>query len=383
MPDRGTWAVASIAHHDAPLIGQRAAMEGGDDHAREPNSIPPIGVFGPCVYVALRNLYVATTSAICRWISVARRCCAFRASIAAHDAPLIGERAAMRGHVATEGGDERGGGEGRSFVRSPASRTAAAADATRAARSSMTHATRELRATEGGDQRAGVRRARFVRAPASRTGSNGGKLDALAATRPTEARMPSARGDWMSVSRPHAPAFAAGNDAPPIGERAATVETAGNDAIRAAHARQYNRLLALATMRRSSANARQTRGAHRNRRWRWAAQGTQQHTANRCFRACVSATLCSREVLNETMARFYFGKRDPLGKYLLNGGDRYTVIGVVKDMKERSLKSKTERRFYGPLFQSDDTFKTLNFEVRDLVRKRRKAPARHNSRQRE
>ena len=69
-------------------------------------------------------------------------------------------------------------------------------------------------------------------------------------------------------------------------------------------------------------------------------------------------------VLNETMARFYFGKRDPLGKYLLNGGDRYTVIGVVKDMKERSLKSKTERRFYGPLFQSDDTFKTLNFEVR-------------------
>jgi predicted permease len=69
-------------------------------------------------------------------------------------------------------------------------------------------------------------------------------------------------------------------------------------------------------------------------------------------------------VLNETMASFYFGKSDPLGKYLLNGGDRYTVIGVVKDMKERSLKSKTERRFYGPLFQSDDTFKTLNFEVR-------------------
>ena len=71
-------------------------------------------------------------------------------------------------------------------------------------------------------------------------------------------------------------------------------------------------------------------------------------------------------VLNETMARFYFGKGDPLGKYLLNGGDRYTVIGVVKDMKERSLKSKTERRFYGPLFQSDDTFKTLNFEVKTL-----------------
>ncbi|HXA65273.1 MAG TPA: ABC transporter permease, partial [Bryobacteraceae bacterium] len=71
-------------------------------------------------------------------------------------------------------------------------------------------------------------------------------------------------------------------------------------------------------------------------------------------------------VLNETMASFYFGKGDPLGKYLLNGGDRHTVIGVVKDMKERSLKSKTERRFYGPLFQSDDIFRTLNFEVRTL-----------------
>ncbi|HXS98185.1 MAG TPA: ABC transporter permease [Candidatus Limnocylindrales bacterium] len=69
-------------------------------------------------------------------------------------------------------------------------------------------------------------------------------------------------------------------------------------------------------------------------------------------------------VANETMAKFYFGNGDPLGKHLLNGGDRYTVIGVVKDMKERSLKSKTERRFYGPLFQSDDTFRTLNFEVK-------------------
>jgi predicted permease len=72
-------------------------------------------------------------------------------------------------------------------------------------------------------------------------------------------------------------------------------------------------------------------------------------------------------IVNETMASFYFGKSDPLGKYLLNGGDRYTVVGVVRDMKERSLKSKTERRFYGPLFQSDDTFKTLNFEIRTRV----------------
>jgi putative ABC transport system permease protein len=69
-------------------------------------------------------------------------------------------------------------------------------------------------------------------------------------------------------------------------------------------------------------------------------------------------------IINETMARFYFRGSNPLGKYLRNGGDRYTIIGVVKDMKERDLKSKTERRFYGPLSQSTDPIQTLNFEIR-------------------
>jgi ABC-type antimicrobial peptide transport system permease subunit len=64
------------------------------------------------------------------------------------------------------------------------------------------------------------------------------------------------------------------------------------------------------------------------------------------------------------MARFYFGNSNPLGKQLLNGGDRYTVIGVVKDMKQRDLKGKTERRFYGPLFQTDDPIRTLSLEIR-------------------
>jgi len=63
------------------------------------------------------------------------------AFVAGHDAPLIGERAAMRRRSATEGGDER----------------------------------------------AGAKNASSVRAPASRTASNGRNLDALAATRPTEA----------------------------------------------------------------------------------------------------------------------------------------------------------------------------------------------------
>ena len=69
-------------------------------------------------------------------------------------------------------------------------------------------------------------------------------------------------------------------------------------------------------------------------------------------------------VVNDTMAQFYFGKSNPIGKYLLNGGDRYTVIGVVKDTKQRDLKGNTERRFYGPLFQTTDPIRALNFLIR-------------------
>lgn len=69
-------------------------------------------------------------------------------------------------------------------------------------------------------------------------------------------------------------------------------------------------------------------------------------------------------IINETMARFYFGKGDSIGKHIFNGGDRYTIIGVVKDMKEQTVKGKTERRFYGPLLQTTDRISPLNFEIR-------------------
>jgi hypothetical protein len=65
------------------------------------------------------------------------------ALVAHHDAPLIDERASARGRSATEGGDERAGAKSRyDFV------------------------------------------------PGSRTGSNGGNVDSLTATRPTETHVP-------------------------------------------------------------------------------------------------------------------------------------------------------------------------------------------------
>lgn len=69
-------------------------------------------------------------------------------------------------------------------------------------------------------------------------------------------------------------------------------------------------------------------------------------------------------IINETMARFYFGQHDPIGKYILNGNDRYQIVGVVKDMKEGKLKDKAERRFYGPLLQTTDRISSFNFEIR-------------------
>lgn len=69
-------------------------------------------------------------------------------------------------------------------------------------------------------------------------------------------------------------------------------------------------------------------------------------------------------IINDTMAEFYFGKRDPMETSIVNGKDRYTIVGVVKDMKERDLKNTTERRFYIPMLQSADLISDFNFEIR-------------------
>jgi predicted permease len=69
-------------------------------------------------------------------------------------------------------------------------------------------------------------------------------------------------------------------------------------------------------------------------------------------------------VINDTMARFYFGQQSPVGKVIQNGNDRYTIVGVVKDSRQRNLKAATtERRFYAPLLQTSDDITTLNFVV--------------------
>jgi predicted permease len=67
-------------------------------------------------------------------------------------------------------------------------------------------------------------------------------------------------------------------------------------------------------------------------------------------------------VINQTMARYYFGDESPIGKRIwdefpTNRTD-FLVVGVVADAKYRSLSEKTPRRFYVPFFNpiGDATF---------------------------
>jgi predicted permease len=77
-----------------------------------------------------------------------------------------------------------------------------------------------------------------------------------------------------------------------------------------------------------------------------------------------TARALSVAVINDTMARFYFGERSPLGEVIQNGADRYTIVGVVGDSRQRDLTAATtERRFYIPLLQTSDDITTVTFVV--------------------
>ncbi|HLK63432.1 MAG TPA: ABC transporter permease [Bryobacteraceae bacterium] len=67
-------------------------------------------------------------------------------------------------------------------------------------------------------------------------------------------------------------------------------------------------------------------------------------------------------IINQSMARFYFGSSDPLGKAIQEDDRRYTIVGVVGDMRENELKGSVERRLYWPVMRST-AVDGLNFEI--------------------
>ena len=75
-------------------------------------------------------------------------------------------------------------------------------------------------------------------------------------------------------------------------------------------------------------------------------------------------------VINETMARFYFGQTNPIGrKFIVEDPESkgpVEIVGVARDARDHKLKGSIDRRFYLPLSQSLGHVPGLNFVVRTV-----------------
>ena len=63
-------------------------------------------------------------------------------------------------------------------------------------------------------------------------------------------------------------------------------------------------------------------------------------------------------IANESMAKFYFGDADPLGRTIILGARRdvMTIVGVVRDVRHEDLRSQPPRSVYTPLAQPGEAF---------------------------
>jgi putative ABC transport system permease protein len=71
-------------------------------------------------------------------------------------------------------------------------------------------------------------------------------------------------------------------------------------------------------------------------------------------------------VINETMAKYFFGDTDPLGRRFGLGRDaqaKIEIVGVVKDVRSLTLRDKAVRFAYLP-YQQDESLTQLTFYVR-------------------
>jgi len=75
-------------------------------------------------------------------------------------------------------------------------------------------------------------------------------------------------------------------------------------------------------------------------------------------------------VINEMMAKFYFGKANPIGKKFIvedmESKGPVEIVGVARDARDHKLKGSIDRRFYLPLSQSIGQIPVVNFVVRTV-----------------
>ncbi|MCU1275011.1 MAG: permease, partial [Bryobacterales bacterium] len=77
-------------------------------------------------------------------------------------------------------------------------------------------------------------------------------------------------------------------------------------------------------------------------------------------------------VINEAMARFFFGKQNPIGKHITDEfpdtRTTFQIVGVSKDDRDHRLRGDVPRRFYIPFFQGLGGIPpAANFEVRTFA----------------
>ena len=75
-------------------------------------------------------------------------------------------------------------------------------------------------------------------------------------------------------------------------------------------------------------------------------------------------------VINESMAKFYFGKRSPLGETIFYDSRlkfTLTVIGVAKDVRDHFVRDQPPRRFYVSYMQPVDGQMGTDYEIRSAL----------------
>jgi predicted permease len=77
-------------------------------------------------------------------------------------------------------------------------------------------------------------------------------------------------------------------------------------------------------------------------------------------------------VINQAMAKFYFGGQNPIGKTIAIDDPKqkdkpYTIVGVARDVRDHDLRDDIPRRFYIPVRQSPEPMSTWRLEVRTLA----------------
>ena len=75
-------------------------------------------------------------------------------------------------------------------------------------------------------------------------------------------------------------------------------------------------------------------------------------------------------VINESLAKFYFGKRSPLGETIFYDSQlkfTLTIIGVAKDVRDHLVRDQPPRRFYVSYMQPIDGQMGTDYEIRSAL----------------